>query len=238
MHSDPAGSEGEDQVCSFLWSWFAYLDVLGSFSGGPRKNKEWLMDYGVLDSTDDPDEIDCIMGFTTRCVKLLAETAELARRCDSQRIVTPAKRIDPRWYPSPDVMARAHDLDHQLRQSMACNSHPCKHIQTDSVSGRDYAEMSATNQAFHWAGVVQIHRRILGKSSTHADVTKAVENIMTCLGKIRTGGQAEMGFLFPMFTAGCEVGPEGRAAVLERFKNVEKNGMMQVGYPFGHLLSN
>jgi hypothetical protein len=228
MHSEPVGSEGEDHVYSFLWSWFAYLDVLGSFSGGPRKNKEWLMDYGVLDSTDDPEEIDCIMGFTTRCVKLLAETAELALRCDLERIVPPTKRVDPHWYPGPDVILRARDLERQLRESMACNSHPCKHIQTDSVSGRDFAEMAATNEAYHWAGIAQIHRRILGKSSTHWDVAEAVGGIINCLEKIREGGQAEMGFLFPMFTAGCEVRPPERPAVLERFKSIERTGMSQV----------
>ena len=222
-------SSREDQVCSFLWSWFAYLDVLGGLSGGPRKSDS--SPTLPLEYTDDPDEIDCITGFTTRCVRLLAQTADLARLVDSQRIRNGAF-VDPNWRPDHEILERALLLDDALRQSVAREARPCKHIRPENVDGRDREEMRATNEAFHWAGIVQLHRRALGMPSNHHRVREAVENIMGCLLRIRRGGTAEVGILFPMFTAGCETqDQQHRDHILERFRTVEKNGMTQVGSP-------
>ncbi|PKS06651.1 hypothetical protein jhhlp_007401 [Lomentospora prolificans] len=219
-------SSQEDQVCSFLWSWFTYLDVLGGLSGGPRKSDSSL----TLPFTcvDDLDEIDCIMGFTTRCVRLLAETADLARLSDSQRI-RPGNTINPAWRPSPETIQRAHNLEMALLDSVTRGSRPCKHIPPENVDGRDGVEMTATNEAFHWAGITQLHRRALGKPSSHPDVQMPVVKIMECLSRIRKGGTAEVGILFPMFTAGCEtLDKRHKDQILDRFRNVEKNGMTQI----------
>lgn len=229
----------EDQICSFLWSWFAYLDVLGSLSGGPRYDNDsssaWLLDYGINDIVEDQDEIDCIMGFTTRCVHLLAQTAELARQCDSQRI-GPDNRVIRDWNPPHETVQRAGLLDHDLRDSLQQPTRPCKHIHAGIIDGRDRAEMGATNAAFHWAGLVHLHRRVLGKPSDHIDVQGPVENIIRCMESIRPGGTAETGFLFPMFTAGCDTRDSAqRALVLERFKSMEKSGMTQVRQQYADM---
>ena len=94
----------------------------------------------------------------------------------------------------------------------------------------DSLEMAATNEAFHWAGLVHLHRRILGKPSSHADVQNAVREIFGALYKVRRGGSsAEAGLLFPMFTAGCDAQDERqRSEILERIKSVEGFGMTQV----------
>jgi hypothetical protein len=201
-----------------------------------------------LEYANDPDEIDCVMGFTTRCVRLLARTAELARASDAQRIMehhhpslpngatshssTVLKSIDPTWRPSRCIEKSAHDLEEKLLESVRRRPHPCKHILPGGVNGRDTAEMVATNEAFHWAGLVHLHRRALGKPASHADVRRAVERIVACLARIRPNGTAEMGVLFPVFTAGCEAEDEGhRVVMLERFGNMERNGMTQVRRP-------
>ncbi|KAF6813956.1 cyclophilin type peptidyl-prolyl cis-trans isomerase/CLD [Colletotrichum sojae] len=226
----------EDQVCSFLWSWFAYLDVLGSLSGGVPDgdpSRPWVLEYTMLNSVDDQYEIDCIMGFTTKCVQLLAQIAELSRHCDTQRIGAaaaaagrgPASQQD--WTPTMDCIRRAQELERELRDSMTQPSHPCRHVH--DVEARDRQEMVLMNEAFHWAGLVHLHRRVFGKSSGHADVQGPVQRILSCMGCIRSGGTAETGFLFPMFTAGCNtLGGDQWTMILERFKSVESNGMTQV----------
>ncbi len=197
-------SQEEGQVCSFLWSWFAYLDVLGGLSGGPRDASPiWILDHKVYDPVDD-DEIDCIMGFTTRCIYILAQVAELARHCDALRIEGSAVR--PGWEPDAAMDERARRLEADVRDSMAQPPRACAHIHRSGDLARwDRAEMSATNEAYHWAALVQLHRRVLGQPSSHPDVRAAVARIMVCLSRVRRRGTAEACLLLPMFTAGCEI---------------------------------
>ncbi|OBR15624.1 C6 zinc finger protein [Colletotrichum higginsianum IMI 349063] len=219
----------EDRICAFLWSWFAYLDVLGSLSGGmpdEPSSRFRLLEYITHDTGDEMYEIDCIMGFTTRCVQILAQIAELARVCDEQRL-GPGGPPPSAWTPGPVFVQRAHQLEQELMDSMSQPSPLCKHIQ--SVEGKDRQEMVLMNEAFHWAGLVHLRRRVLGKPPGHEGVQGPVKRIVACLECIRPGGSAETGFLFPMFTAGCNALDEGqRGKILERFRSVESNGMTQV----------
>ena len=267
----------DDPLCSFLWSWFAYLDVLGSLSGGRAHShtaingaslsasSAWLLDYD--ESTPSPrskaasppaatcsntvtaatspansagspsqhygndprDEIDCIMGFTTRCVAILARIADLARRTDAQRIAGPG-RVVAGWRPMPEIEARARKLEDDLRGSLARPHPPCRR-HPHSAGLWDDAEMHATNEAFHYAGLVHLHRRVLGKPSGDPDVQNAVMHILQCLEKVKRGGNAEACLLFPIFTAGCDSSDEAaRKQLLERVITVESNGMTQVSF--------
>ncbi|TVY82767.1 Thiamine biosynthesis regulatory protein [Lachnellula suecica] len=220
----------EDKVSSFLWSWFAYLDVLGSLSGVTTASSvsAWALDYEVNDDKD--YQIDCILGFTSKCVRILARIAGLARICDNQRI-GPDHIIQPDWKPSEDTVARAEKLEAELSESRMHPARPCTHMQSTGEAAYqwDSLEMAATNEAFHWAGLVHLHRRILGKPSTHPDVQHAVREIHGALFKVRRGSSATACLLFPIFTAGCDTQDEKqRADILERIKGVERFGMTQV----------
>ncbi|EKD19238.1 c6 zinc finger domain containing protein [Drepanopeziza brunnea f. sp. 'multigermtubi' MB_m1] len=219
-----------DTVLSFLWSWFAYLDVLGSLSGVKANSStlSWVLDVEI----DDQDEyqIDCILGFTSKCVRLLARVAELSRMCDSERIDSNHEIIAD-WEPSQDMVDRAEKLEDELIESRGHPSKSCTHMQSSGEAAFrwDRVEMTATNEAFHWAGLVHLHRRILGKDSTHRDVQTAVTEIFGALNKVRRGSSAEACLLFPMFTAGCDTSDERRRAdILERIKGMELVGMTQI----------
>ncbi|SLM33986.1 Zn(2)-C6 fungal-type DNA-binding domain [Lasallia pustulata] len=210
----------QDKVSYFLSRWFAYLDVLGSLSGGKNDQPLFSGNYWAPSSSSSPSgsspsdsdehefQIDCLMGFTTRCVSILAKIAELARQCDNERI-------------RPDGSeARRHKY------------RGCPHRRASTArpdSSWDFQEMRATNDAFHWAGLVHLHRRVLGKPSADCEVQFAVCEIVEQLGKVRRGGTAEANLLFPMFTAGCDARDGGvRAEILERLRVVERSGMTQV----------
>ncbi|KAF7537606.1 hypothetical protein G7054_g3622 [Neopestalotiopsis clavispora] len=208
----------KDHVCSFLWSWAAYLDVMGSLTGGPKDSSTaWMFDYELEDKHDGYDEIECIMGFTTRCVYLLAKIADLARNCDSERI-GPDNNIRDDWEPSKDVLETALKIESDIKSSMNQPITPCKHILAGgNLDKWDKAELAATNEAFHWAGLIHVYRRILGRPSEDADVQEAVGKIISCFSRIRRGGSAEACSLFPIFTAGCDAKDEAqRAFVIER----------------------
>lgn len=227
----------DDKTTSFLWSWFAYLDILGSFSGVMTKPSKstWILDYEGGD--DNHYQIDCILGFTTKCVALLAKTAELARICDHQRLAS-ATKPGSEWLPSRDVVVRAEKLVDDLAASRLHPARPCTHMRSNGEAAYelDALEMAATNEAFHWACLVHLHRRVLGKPSTHSDVQNAVREIFGALHQVRKGSSAEACLLFPMFTAGCDTQDERqRADILERVKLVERYGMTQVNRLSSHL---
>ncbi|KAI3331910.1 hypothetical protein HD806DRAFT_546168 [Xylariaceae sp. AK1471] len=220
----------QDQVCSFLFSWAAYLDVIGSLTGGPKDaSSSWIFDYEGDDMTDGYDEIDCIMGFTTRCCYLLANIADLARKCDAERIGEDSN-VRNNWSPSTEVAEQAAKLETAVMESMHQHPVPCKHIhKKGDIEKWDRKEMEATNSAYHWAALVHLYRRIMGRRSGDKAVQRAVEEIIACLGRIRPGGTAESCLLFPMFTAGCDTQIEDhRALILNRLMSAENHGMTQV----------
>ncbi|OAA62711.1 c6 zinc finger domain containing protein [Niveomyces insectorum RCEF 264] len=219
----------EGQVCSFLWSWFAYLDVLGGLSGGPTDaSPAWILDYKVYNPQDD-DEIDCIMGFTTRCIYILSQIAELVRQCEPDRLRITRKDPDA-WIPSMHVVMRVESLEVDVRDSMQQTPRPCAHLhRSGDIVRWDRNEMAATNDAYHWAALVHLHRRVLGKPSEHADVQGPVQEVIQCLDRVRIGGTAENCLLFPLFTAGCECIHESqRHNLLNRMRSIEGTAMMQV----------
>lgn len=222
-HSSPEG-----QVCSFLWSWFAYLDVLGGLSGGLKDmSSVWILDYKVYDPNDD-DEIDCIMGFTTRCIYIFAKIAELAKQVDKEKIGTDGK-IRSDWQPDQEILRRMRELEDDVNDSMKDSPRPCAHIHRSGDAVRwDRREMEATNEAYHWAALIMLHRRILNKPSTHQDVQTAVRNTVSCLERVKRGGTAEGCLLLPMFTAGCETCDDGYRKILgDRMMTVSTTGMGQ-----------
>ncbi|KAK3945264.1 fungal-specific transcription factor domain-containing protein [Diplogelasinospora grovesii] len=235
-------NDPEDQVCAFLWSWFAYLDVLGSLSGGRAYSSgergQWILDYerdaggeGCEEDDSGPDQIDCILGFTPRCVSLLAKIAGLANICHDQRIDPETRTVRPGWQPDAETESRALSLRDDVMNSLERPSFPCKHAHssTNELARWDHHQMAATNEAYHWAALVHLDRRVLGRPSDHVEVQQAVAGVLGCLERIEPGGTAETNLLFPMFTAGCELANEAqRILILERIQTVEGTGMTQV----------
>ncbi|EFX05317.1 c6 zinc finger domain containing protein [Grosmannia clavigera kw1407] len=219
----------EGQVCSFLWSWFAYIDVLGGLSGGPTDaSPAWILDYKVYNPQDD-DEIDCIMGFTTRCVYILSQIAELVRACEPERLRLQGTGSEA-WTPSEDLVLRVESLKVDVNDSRVQVPRPCAHLhRTGDIFRWDRKEMEATNEAYHWAALVHLERRVLGKPSDHPDVQGPCLRIVECIDQVRFGGTAENCLLFPLFTAGCELTDvELQKGMLKRMISIEGTAMMQV----------
>lgn len=223
-----------DQVSSFLWSWAAYLDVIGSLSGGRSESSSaWIFAYEYDDIVDGYDEIDCIMGFTTRCIYLLAKVADLARKCDRERIGDD-RNIRDDWVPSQDVVRQADKLQVDIYDSLGRPPAPCKHIHIKGdLEKWDRVGLTATNEAFHWAALVHLYRRVLGRPSGDESVQGAVQKIISSFDRIYPGGTAESCLLFPMFTAGCDARDETqRTLLLNKFEIAETHGMTQVKKSF------
>jgi hypothetical protein len=216
----------------FLLRWFAYLGVLGRLTGG---HKDFLSITEGLVAYDSDGEngyqIVCLLGFTSRCASILAKIADLAALCATRRFDEDCNEW-PGWAPADDVRRQAEqlieDLEH-ARTSSLIQHCPHLHSTEEEAYQWDRREMAATNEAYHLAGLVHLHRRVLGKPSIDNDVQTAVREIIRLLHQVRKASAAEACLLFPMFTAGCDaLGMEERDFILERMKGVEGIGMSQV----------
>ncbi|KAL8866447.1 MAG: hypothetical protein Q9174_006298, partial [Haloplaca sp. 1 TL-2023] len=206
----PESIHRKDKVSYFLSRWFAYLDVLGSLSGGMSKANDSLFSNdnsnpsssGIYWATSDPDDdedsdfqIDCLLGFTSRCVGILARIAELARQCDNERIDSESGEVREDWQPDAETVRKAERLKHDLQEARMHHYRGCPHRPSTPIARRHrrtpshnsnhestttttreeeagYAllEMVAVNESFHWAGLVHLNRRILGKKSRDVEV--------------------------------------------------------------------
>lgn len=232
-----------DKTIFFLSRWFAYLDVMGSLSNRHEQPLfgAYLEDGGGLWLVNRNDEeifqIDCFFGFSGRCIALLAQVAELAASCDHQRIDTATNEIRPEWSPNEDIQQQAEELRKRLEASANTVFRGCTHVHAkgsddvgDDNEGRDTEEIYATNEAYHWAGLIHLSRRVLALPSTDGRVQDSVERIIQSLGKVRRGSSAECCLLFPMFSAGCEAQTEEQRKVfMDRLSAVEGWGMSHVG---------
>ncbi|KAF2280749.1 C6 zinc finger domain-containing protein [Westerdykella ornata] len=229
----PRSLNGQDRVAYFLSRWFAYLDVLGSLSGNkndlPLASYYWSSEDAVA---DEDYQIDCLTGFTNHCVGTLARVAELAMQCEPQRI-DETGNIREGWQPAPEIVEQAEKVRRELQNGI---NNPtiksCSHRAADSTESEmacDTIEIHAANEMFHWAGLIHLFRRVLGKSTMDPEVQNAVRQIIHLLYKVRRGGTAEACLLFPMFAAGCEATNEGqREKIIERLRCVEGFGIAQV----------
>lgn len=223
----------------FLLRWFAYLDVLGRLIGGHQELPSITMSATVYDTDENGYQIDCMLGFTSRCVSILAKIADLAALCATERL-DEDHNVRPEWEPTEEIRQQAEQLIEDLdnARTSALIQH-CPHLQSseEATYQWDNREMAATNEAFHWAGLVHLHRRVLGKASTDVDVQTAVREIVSLLYKVRKGSSAEACLLFPMFTAGCDAqDKKQRALIMDRMKGVEDFGMSQVSLLLSPLI--
>lgn len=218
----------EDQVRAFLWSWLAYLDVMGTLSGGRHDGSvAWILEYQKDEYEEEWDEVDCIMGMTTQAVYVLAKIAELAKECDALRAKDPPAE-GKAWKPPKDIVPRAWAVENEAMTSMARPPQPCKHLHASgNVARWEQRDITALNEAYHWAGLVHLHRRVLAKPSTHEDVQASVLKIHACLSMVPLGSNAEASILFPLFTAACEtMEEENRAMVRQRLRSLNRIGFL------------
>ncbi|KAL5389711.1 hypothetical protein DPSP01_002203 [Paraphaeosphaeria sporulosa] len=232
----PKTMEKSDHAAYFLSRWFAYLDVIGSLSGNKNDTPlgSWYWN-SANESADTDFQIDCLYGFTNRCVGLLAGIAELAKEVEPLRIAADGT-INTTFRPSPEVAARAETIRQELWKGLTgANAHKgCTHRSSRTSSSSeitwDATEIDATNEMFHWAGLIHLYRRVHNYPSSHPAVQQSVSQIIELLFKVRKGSSAEACLLFPMFAAGCDALDQGqREKVLERFRGVEGSGMVQLG---------
>jgi hypothetical protein len=216
----------------FLCRWFGYLDIIGSLSG-PKSDEPCNYDiYWVEDRNEPPGVIDCFFGCTMLCMKLLGQVASLVKETQPFRL-DDRGRLRLNWSPSPDIKQRADALLGQIIASVESQVYTCPHDVMSPGSAesqkQDLRELETTNILYHWAGIIQLRRRVLNYTQDSFEVKNAVSTVLNNLEKIRAGSPAEACLLFPIFTAGCEATDlEQRERFKGRMADIEGFGLKQV----------
>ncbi|KAF2842795.1 hypothetical protein M501DRAFT_924948 [Patellaria atrata CBS 101060] len=227
----PLALKRSDKNSAFLGRWFAYLDVVGLLSGN-KLDPTLHADYSSEEAFSDDDyQIDCLLGFTNRCGKILAKVGRLVKLCESARIDQHG-HVREGWTPRRDIAEVAEKLRAELQKGRERDYKGCTHgspKDSEAEAAWDSREIHSTNEAFHWAGLIHLDRRVLGKQSDDPEVQEAVRKIVAALYRIREGSTAEACLLFPMFAAGCDaIDLAQREKITARLKGVEGFGMNQI----------
>jgi hypothetical protein len=163
-------------------------------------------------------------------VGFLARVSYLVNQVENERL-DEMGNVREEWRPSPDIVERAEQLKHELRQAREQVWKPCPYgtSENDHEAGWDALEIASTNDMFHWAGLIHLDRRVLNLPLDDQEVQYAVKEIVGGLYKIRGGSSAEANILFPLFTAGVHaLDPHQRERIMSRLKVVETFGMTHV----------
>ncbi|KAH8431964.1 fungal specific transcription factor domain-containing protein [Aspergillus melleus] len=216
-----------NRVGAFLIRWLGYLDIMGTLSC--RHSEPPLLAYFSSLNTccvgEEYDEysVDCFTGFTPRTGLFLMRLGQLVHQCDNERFDEVGAFV-PGWAPSADIIFDAQTL---LADLDVLNMHAHangRHFQ-DSMS----TDIVAMDQAFRYAGLVHLQRRVLGASPSSPALNNALEELMNCLTLIQSGSPVEVGAVFPLFTAGCECRDlEQRTEIQARFELLESTGLKQI----------
>jgi hypothetical protein len=218
-----------DKVSRFLRLWVAYLEVVGAMSGKMERKipfDELIYDHD-LQSQETP--VDCLLGFTTQCIFVLAQIADLCAGCDRERVREGEPLVT--WRAKPEITRAALQLSDDLRVTKATGVRACSYqSRFDSVLARkEVTEMISVNDSFMWAGQIHLFRRALGKQPDDPEVQNAVKEIVGLLSRMEPGGSAENCMVFPIFTAGCSVVEQAHYDVLHsRMMLAERHGLTQV----------
>ena len=238
-----------DAIPYFLHLWLAYIDVFGSLSSHTLEEPLFYASLEELPpeiASTHPDEdeytIECMLGFTSHCVPVMARIANLARLCSDERDDAETGKIDHEWQPANGTQRECDRLQAELERSRVHPVKLCPHYDSEQSckgTGNAFAtsddavavrESAATNDAFHRAALIHLLRRVRNLPRSAPAIQHAIHEIVDALSKVRPGGSAEACLLFPMFTAGAEAEDEHtRSLILERVKSLEGGGMMQVG---------
>ncbi|CAI7604671.1 unnamed protein product [Penicillium pancosmium] len=215
-----------NRIGAFFARWLGYLDTMGALScrqAGPP-----LMLYHTVlaacHGSDHHDDftVDCFTGFTPRTGAFFIRLGRLVQQCDSERFDKHGN-FRQTWHPSADVVMEAQSVLGDI-EGLSEHAHADPNHHKDECD-----DMMAIEEAFRSAGLLHLHRRVLGSSPDSFPVQEALRKLIGALERMPANAPPEFCSLFPLFTAGCESRDAAqRTKLLNRFFVLEKSGLKQI----------
>ncbi|KAJ6028820.1 hypothetical protein N7540_004396 [Penicillium herquei] len=216
-----------NKIGAFFARWLGYLDTVGGLSCR-HAGRPLILYHSVLEACSKPEgldeySVDCFTGFTPQTGIFLIRLAKLVQECDNQRF-DELGNFRSAWHPSADMVLEAQAVLGEMEGlSERAHADPNHHY------GIEAQDMMAAEEAFRCAGLIHLHRRVLGSSPDSFPVKEALRQLLSALDRMRLGASTEVCSLLPLFTAGCESrDASSRSKILNRFLVLEKSGMKQI----------
>ncbi|KAJ5353458.1 hypothetical protein N7541_006022 [Penicillium brevicompactum] len=186
--SDAMAQPG-NRIGAFFSRWLGYLDTMGSLScrqAGPP-SMVYSSVLAACSSSDGHDEyaVDCFTGFSPRTGVFLIRLARLVQECDNERFDEMGNFQDG-WHPSADMVLEAQSVLGEIDGiSERAHANPEHH------RGIESSDMMAIEEAFRFAGLLHLHRRVLGSPPDSFPVKEVLRKLVDALGRMRPGAATE-----------------------------------------------
>jgi hypothetical protein len=213
----------ESSIHTFLFKWFAYLDVIAGASGLTLKEHNYDSAVSLIEDVTDTKgheslglaEIDRFTGFTASLLPILLRIGKLAH----EKRTASRKGIDLTTNPEFIVNIMRLEYDLNTAELDTINFPP-------DIDAALEQQLRACNEAFHAAARLHVERRLRGMSS--AQVRNTVEQVFTAIERVPEGCGPEISLLYPLFSAGVEATGERRTYAEYRMTEMEKIGIGNV----------
>lgn len=212
-----------DSTWHFLIKWFETLDMFAGISG----LRTSTVRHGQYRSARRAAYIDEFVGCSLELMPLLAKIGRLARKQTKhiERVygTDDAERENSHNGLADDIQSTEKQiyslLDRKVRPSFAQNP-------LNMTLAKD---MENTHQAFIYASLLHLYRRVEQLPKNHIKPAHATYQIVGALQRIRPDSVANILVLWPVFTAGCETDdPSQRRILQERMQSMAAFGMGNV----------
>ncbi|KAJ5591366.1 hypothetical protein N7450_005338 [Penicillium hetheringtonii] len=215
-----------NRIGAFFARWLGYLDTMGALScrqaGPPLMLYHTVLTACCGSEVYDEFAVDCFTGFTPRTGEFFTRLGRLVQQCDNERFDKHGN-FRQTWHPSVEVVMEAQAVLGDIEGlSERAHANPDHHKE-------ECDDMMAIEEAFRCAGLLHLHRRVLGSSPDSFPVQEALRKLIGALERMPPNAPPEFCSLFPLFTAGCESrDPTQRTKLLNRFFVLEKSGLKQI----------
>jgi hypothetical protein len=215
----------ESSVRTFLFKWFAYLDVIAGVSGLTLKEHNYESAVSLIEDVTEhprpepwePSKFDTFSGFTSRLLPLLLRIGKLAH----EKRTAESANID--LSQDGEFLLRVDTLEFDLNaDELDIIVIPTEH----TIDAELEYQLRACNEAFHSAARLHIQRRLRNLSSEQ--VSHTVEKVFRAIEKVPVGSGPEICLLYPLFSAGVEATGNYRHYAQYRMTEMEKNGIGNV----------
>lgn len=223
-----------NRIGAFLARWLGYIDIMGALSyrnSGPPLDSYYSVIEACSTHTENDDlSVDCFTGFSQRTGTALIELGKLVHHTDREQIqidTTPCN-----WKPSVNAVLGTEALVAEF-ETLRTKSH----VDHKHCGGASPTDLIAMDQAFCCAALLHLQRRVLNRHPSSTAVHGALNGLTQAMSHMEPGGSAEVGAVFPLFTAGCEAQDHNqRMEMLNRLTALEKTGMKQVSLSSSHIM--